>query len=84
MKMKMFSVYDSKAESFITPWFQPTHGLAERIFTDEVNNPKSSMNHHPEDFTLFYLGEYDPTTAIFDLEATPKSVITAATVKQEA
>ena len=83
MKTKMFSIYDAKAESYVTPWFQPTFGLAERIFTDEVNNPESTLNKHPEDYTLFYLGEMDQDTGKIETEATPKPLAKALEVNNQ-
>ena len=62
MKLKIYSIHDTKAEAYNTPFFQQTHGMAERIFTDESNNPESNLNKHAEDFTLFYLGEFDQNT----------------------
>jgi len=77
MKQKIFTIYDKKAEAYNTPWFQQTHGLAERIFRDESNNPESSINKHPEDYTLYYLGEYDQNTGEMEIPHPPKPVMEA-------
>lgn len=81
MKTKMFTIHDAKAAAYNTPFFQPTHGLAERLFTDEANNPESAICKHPEDYTLFYLGELDQDTGTLDLENTPKPVMKAIDLK---
>lgn len=59
--MKVFSVYDSKAEAFCRPFFADATGSAIRSFSDEVNseNKDSAVATHPGDFTLFELGEFD-------------------------
>lgn len=59
-KLLVFSVFDSKAEVYGTPMFFPTRGIALRQFTDEANRAESAIKKHPEDYTLFYIGEYDP------------------------
>ena len=60
--MKLYTVYDSKSESFTPPMANRTRGEAIRGFTDEVNNPNSMLNKHPEDYTLFELAEWDNST----------------------
>jgi len=63
MKLKMYSVYDSKAECFGTPFFMSSRGLAIRAFTDLVNDTRSSVNKYPGDFSLFEVGEWDDNNA---------------------
>jgi len=62
MVNKVFAIYDSKAEAYMVPFFQPTKGQALRMFQDSCNDPKSQLNKHAADFTLFELGEYDDLT----------------------
>lgn len=62
MKLKMFCVYDSKAEAFMQPFFMNSTGEAVRSWQDVVNDPKTQFNKHPADFTLFELGEYDDSS----------------------
>lgn len=59
MVTKMFSVYDSKAAVFSVPFFMPSIGLAIRSFTDLSNDPGTMVFKHPEDFSLFVVGEFD-------------------------
>lgn len=62
MILKMFAVYDSKAEAYFQPFFMATNGQALRAFKDLANDPKSNICRHPGDYTLFVLGEYDDET----------------------
>lgn len=62
MKSKVFTIYDSKMEAYMNPFLMATKGQALRAFTDNVNDPQSQLNRHPEDFTLFEIGEYDDHT----------------------
>lgn len=74
MKYKIFSIFDSKAETFNTPIFLPTEGQALRIFDDMVNNPEQEIAKHPEDYTLFNLGEFDSDIGLVTPLNTPKSL----------
>ena len=58
-KLKAFTVYDSKAEAYLAPFFTQSRGLALRSFTDAVNTKDHSFNRYPSDFTLFEIGEFD-------------------------
>lgn len=59
MILKIFSVYDSKSEAYIPPFYALTAGQAIRSFTDTVNEANHAFNKHPADFTLFLIGEFD-------------------------
>lgn len=74
MKFKIFSVFDSKAENFNTPVFMPTEGQALRSFDDMVKNKESEISKHPEDYTLFVLGEFDSDIGLVTPLNTPKSL----------
>lgn len=77
MITKVFTVYDSKAKAYMSPFFDQSHGAAIRAFSDAAKNPQSAIGRHPEDYTLFYLGEYDDLSAYFDLLPTKESLCTA-------
>lgn len=74
MKMKVFTVYDSKAEAFATPFFMQSTGQALRAWTDTCNDEQTQINRHPEDFTLFHLGDFDSFTGKFENLPTPQSL----------
>lgn len=59
MLLKVFAVRDGKAEFYMSPFFQKTMGEAERSFRSLVNDEKSIVHQYPEDYDLYYLGEYD-------------------------
>jgi hypothetical protein len=60
--MFIYSVYDSKAEAYLPPFFLPTKAAALRAFGDAAVDPKHQFAAHPEDYTLFELGTYEETT----------------------
>lgn len=59
MKTCVYSVFDSKAAVYGVPFFMPKDAMAVRAFTDLANDPNSTVAKHPEDYTLFKIGEYD-------------------------
>lgn len=58
-----FSIYDQKAKAYMKPFFEPTVGLAERVFTQACMQTDSPLHMYPADFTLFELGTFCQTTA---------------------
>lgn len=59
MKANIYAVYDVKAAVYNHPFFVSTHGIATRGFTDMASNPETDIGKHPEDYTLFCIGEWD-------------------------
>jgi len=77
-ELRLFAVRDVKAEAFNAPFCFQTAGQALRAFSDEVNNPNSSLSKHPEDFFLYELGVYEDSTAAFTILPAPRLLGTAA------
>ncbi len=65
MILKIFSVFDSKAEAFLPPFFMHNTGMAVRTFGDTVNMP---------DYTLFEMGAFSDDSGSFEIYKTPKSL----------
>lgn len=80
MTLKMYSVRDAKADVFNTPFFNQTHGEAERNFKKLVNDPKSTVNQFPDDFDLYYLGEYNDNKGTTDSLDSPQHITKAVQV----
>jgi len=60
--MKIYSIYDSKAEAYLQPFFSPNNAVAIRNFQNVLQDPNSNINRWPEDFTLFAIGTWDEDT----------------------
>lgn len=58
-KLRAFSVFDAKAQAFLQPFFFASDGQAVRIFSDCVRDPSHAFGKHPEDYSLFRVGEFD-------------------------
>ncbi len=71
MKLKVFSIHDSKAEAFIQPFYSQTTGTAVRSFEQACNDTASDFNKFAGDYTLFELGEFDQNSAEFTPLTTP-------------
>ena len=48
--------------------------MAVRAFADQANDETSTIQKHPEDYTLFHLGGYDDNTAEIALLTTPMAI----------
>lgn len=59
MSLKLFTVYDSKAEAYLQPFYQKTTGLALRAIEDEIQNKDSNLSRHSSDYTLYEIGIWD-------------------------
>ena len=68
-----FTVFDQKAGVYHPPFFQLTAGMAQRTFTDCVNDRSHQFGKHPQDYTLFAIGYFDDNKGHF--EATPPETV---------
>jgi len=62
MLTKVFTVYDSKMEAYLAPFYAQAQGSAIRMFSDSINDKNHAFGKHPEDYTLFEIGSYDELT----------------------
>lgn len=70
MIVQIFAVRDSKAEIFGRPYFSVAVGAGVRAFADAVNDKTSEYSRHPDDYTLFLIGEFNDHSG----ELMPKKV----------
>lgn len=74
-KLQVFSVRDTKSDSFGRPFFLPSIGTAIRAFGDHLNSKEDTeMRKHPGDFNLYHLGDFDDETGVFQNLGHPKQV----------
>lgn len=69
MKLSIFSVYDSKAQAYLPPFYMPRKQMAVRTFAECVNSKEHQFGKWPHDYTLFHLGGFDDETGLFDVFA---------------
>lgn len=62
MILKAFSLFDSKADVFMPPFFCGTVGQATRSVIEAAADQRSTLGKYPQDFALFELGEFEDAT----------------------
>ena len=80
---KIYTIFDSKAEAFLPPFFFHQQGMALRIFTDCCNDPEHAFGKHPEDYTLFYAGKFDDDLGSIDQDKLESIAVGISLVKNE-
>lgn len=81
--MKVLTVYDSKAEAFLPPFYMRTTAEALRAFESTCNDPESNMSRYPEDYTLFEIGEWDDNKGQVSMYEAHKSLGLAIEYKKQ-
>lgn len=82
MNFKMYVIRDSKA-TFDLPFTQHTHGEAERTFRQMANDKQSKIMHSPEDYDLYYLGDYNQETGTITALSSPQHMLKAINAVQQ-
>lgn len=74
MILRVFAIYDSKAEAYLPPFTMKSKGEAIRALSGLVNDAQHNFCKYAEDFTLFDIGSWDDTSCKYDLLSTPHSL----------
>lgn len=75
MKLQIYSIRDLKGSMYNVPFFQPTHGTAERSFNELIRDPQSLVHKYPADYELFHVGTFDDETGRIETLPTPSPII---------
>lgn len=68
--MQIFTVYDSKAEAYLPPFYAPTVAAGLRSFMTVARDNTHDFHINASDYTLFHIGEFDSNEGTFtSLEA---------------
>lgn len=84
MILKVFSAFDAKLAVFDAPFYMLTDAAAIRAFSDQVNDSSgqsclAKWNRHPEDYSLFRIGEFNDQTGEI-VCSKPVSLVTASAI----
>jgi len=79
MLMKVFSLHDLKAGTFMQPFFFPSVGQAVRAVLDLATDMGTLVARHPEDFVLYHLGDWDDLSARF-ADGHPSHIATVVSI----
>lgn len=75
MKLKIFGIYDVKADAFARPpFFLSTIGQATRAFGDLALDKNTDVGMHPEDYKLMCLGVFDNESGKVEGFGNPESI----------
>lgn len=66
MKLKMYAIFDTATEAYMTPWFMVNRASALRAFNDLAKDPQSNVYKHPADYILYEVGTWDDNTGEMD------------------
>lgn len=66
--MKLFTIHDNKAETFLPPISFRNKGEAIRAFETTVRDPKTQFHAYPADYTLIQIGSYNVDSGIIEPE----------------
>lgn len=90
-KLLMFSIFDTVARAFIAPFFCPNRQVAQRAFTESVNDKTHAFARSPYDYQLYFLGEFDsesglvePAELIFNMGTAAAYIIPVTTGSEAA
>jgi len=82
--MRIFSVFDSKADAFLTPFFSRNHLTAMRDFQQAATDESHQFHIHAGDFLLFCLGEFDDETGHITPTTAPENLGSALQFRSKA
>ncbi len=62
MKLNAYTIYDVASGIYMRPFFSQADGQAIRGFKDIATDADHEIGKHPEDYTLYRIGNYNETT----------------------
>jgi len=68
LKLRLYSIYDSKAEQFSPPQVYHNDMLALRGFESIVNDDNMLIKKYPEDFSIYYVGNLSDSDGRYYVE----------------
>lgn len=74
MTQYVYNVKDTKSEYFLTPFHVAKEEMAMRNIRAAVFDDEHPFGKNPQDFDLYYLGEFDDNTGIFEMLDSPKHI----------
>lgn len=75
VKVKMYAIFDSAAQAYLSPFCALSDGVARRMFEQAARDPQSTISRYPADNTLFRIGSYDDERAMLECEPNGNEVI---------
>lgn len=82
MKKSVCAVLDAAAECYSNPFFSANKAVGIRDFHYACQDKSTSLGRNPEDYSLWYLGEFDDVLCTFDLLPAPEKIAVGFTPKE--
>ena len=79
MIQNAYSIKDAKANVFSAPFFSINDSVAQRSFEQAKNDPNTTINQNPQDFSLYRLATFDDQSGELHPEKQPYYLSTATT-----
>lgn len=76
MILKAYSVYDGAVKAFNPPFYCRAEGEARRNFIQAVTDSRSDISKHVDDYSLFWVGEFNDSDGMLVPILTPSKVLT--------
>ena len=83
MIQNVYTIKDAKSNTFANPYYSINDATAIRSFQQAANDPNTTINQFPSDFSLYRLGTFCDQSAEFTLEKTPTFIANPNTVENE-
>lgn len=80
---RIYAIRDKRAEYFNPPFFNHTHGEAERNFQNLVNEKESRIAQHPDDYDLYYIGDYNDLDGTIVPQKLPQLIASASSLVRQ-
>jgi len=77
----IFTIFDSKANAYLQPFFSVNSDTARREFHKAINQD-GQFNAYAEDYSLFLLGSFDQDEGFLDIEDSPQHVVNGITLRE--
>lgn len=71
--LRLYSIYDNKAEQFSPPQVYHNDMLALRAFERIVNDDKMLISSYPEDFSIYYVGDIGDSDGRYYIDSSDES-----------
>ncbi len=82
--MKLYSIFDAKANTYCAPFECVSNGVAIRQLMDLVSDAKTTVSKYPEDFSLYFVGDFDTDNgSLLPLGSVPVLVLHAKDAIQQ-
>lgn len=85
MKLTALSIYDSKIQAFLPPFYVRQEAQGIRWFQEQLLDANTDFGKYPEDYTLFAVHVWDDDTGMLDESgamSAPTQVINGLTARE--